>query len=298
MTEDRRLVFWEGRTMPVEEARVPVTDAGFLYGDGIYETMRSYGGHVFALDRHLARLARSGSGVRLALPPPGELRAAIAATIRANGDADAVVRLTITRGRLARRLDLSSAGAPSVLVTFDPIDPRDDEKRHAGIRVIRSRYLRFSSHPLAGIKSTNYQISLFARNEAREAGAQEVLVPNETGDIVEAAAANVFLVEDGRIVTPPLGSGILGGVTREVVLERIAARGWTVAEETLAPARIDAADELFLSGTTIQVAPVIRVDDRPVGDGAPGPVARRLLADYLDAVRRDTEGGAEPIGTP
>lgn len=288
MTDGRRFVFWEGRTMPAEEARVSVLDAGYLYGDGIYETMRSYGGHVFALDRHLGRLGRSAEGIRLAVPPAGELRAAILETVRANGPGDAVVRLTITRGVLARRLDLSSAGPPSVLVTLNPIDPRDDERRHAGIRVIRSRFRRFSSHPLAGIKSTNYQVSLFARNEAREAGAYEVLVANETGDYVEAAAANLFAVERGRIVTPPLGTGILGGITREVVLELIAARGWEIAEETIAPARLDAADEVFLSGTTTQVAPVIQVDDRPVGDGTPGPVARQLLADYLAAVKADS----------
>jgi branched-chain amino acid aminotransferase len=287
MTEARRFVFWEGRPMPAEEARVPVLDAGFLYGDGIYETMRSYGGHVFALDRHLARLERSAAGVRLRVPPPGELRGAILATVQANGSGEGIVRLTITRGVLARRLDLSSAARPSVLVTFDAIDPRDDEVRAAGIRVVTSRYLRFSQHPLAGIKSTNYQVSLFARNEAREAGAQEVLMRNETGDFVEAAAANLFLVEGGRVVTAPLGSGILGGVTREVVQERLAARRIPVAEETIAPARLARADEIFLSGTTIRVAPVIAVDGRSVGDGRPGPVSRTLLGDYLEAVEAD-----------
>jgi branched-chain amino acid aminotransferase len=287
MTDARRFVFWEGRPMPAEEARVPVLDAGFLYGDGIYETMRSYDGHVFALDRHLARLERSAAGVRLALPPGAGLRDAILATVRANGGGEGIVRLTISRGVLARRLDLSSAGRPSVLVTFDAIDPRDDEMRAAGIRVVTSRYLRFSHHPLAGIKSTNYQVSLFARQEAREAGATEVLMRNETGDFVEAAAANLFAVEGGRVVTPPLGSGILGGVTREVVLERIAARRMAFTEETIAPSRLERADEVFLSGTTIRVAPVIAVDGGAVGDGRPGPVSRMLLRDYLDAIEED-----------
>jgi branched-chain amino acid aminotransferase len=290
MTEERRFVFWEGRTMPAEEARVPVLDAGFLYGDGIYETMRSYGGHVFALARHLARLERSASGTRLSIPPAGELARAIGATDRANGDRDGIVRLTITRGVLARRLDLSSAGPPSVLVTFDAVDPGDDERRKAGIRVITSRFLRFSNHALAGIKSTNYQISLFARNEAREAGAQEVLLRNETGHFVESAAANLFAVEGGAIVTPPLGSGILGGVTREVVLERIADRRIAVTEETISPERLARAGEVFLSGTTIRVAPVIALDGRPVGGGSPGPVTLRLLDDYLDAVEADRRG--------
>ncbi|HMB70755.1 MAG TPA: aminotransferase class IV [bacterium] len=287
MSDGRRWVFWEGGIIPAAEARVPVLDAGFLYGDGIYETMRSYAGHCFAMDRHLARLERSARGVRLPLPPADSLRRALLDTVHANGGGEGIVRLTITRGVLARRLDLSSAGPPSVLVTFDPIDPRDDEMRAAGIRVITSSYRRFSSHALAGIKSTNYQISLFARNEAREAGAQEVLMRNETGDYVESAAANLFLVEAGTIVTPPPGSGILGGVTRGIVLERVAAAGMAAVEESIAPARLERADEIFLSGTTIRVAPVVGVDGRPVGDGSPGPVSRQLLRAYLDAVEEE-----------
>ena len=176
-------------------------------------------------------------------------------------------------------------------MTFDAIDPRDDERRHAGIRVVHSRYLRHSDNPLAGIKSTNYEVSLLARNEAREAGADEVLITNESGHIVEAAAANVFLVEEGRVVTPPLRSGILGGITREVVLELVAGRGWPVSEETLARERVERADELFLSGTTIQVAPVVRVGEHDVADGTPGPATRQILADYLDAVREETARG-------
>jgi branched-chain amino acid aminotransferase len=290
MNDAQRFVFWEGRIVPVEEARVSVLDGGFLYGDGIYETMRSYAGHVFAVERHLARLERSAAGIHLALPAVNELRDAIRAVARANGDREGIVRLTITRGVLTRRLDLSSAGPPSVLVTFDFIDPRDDEMRAAGIRVVTSAFRRHSTHALAGIKSTNYQISLFARNEAREAGAQEVLMRNETGDYVESAAANLFVVEKGTIVTPPLGTGILGGVTREIVLQRMAAAGMRSTEEAIPPERLERADEIFLSGTTIRVAPVVAVDGRRVGDGAPGPVSRRLLAEYLAAVEEERRG--------
>jgi len=274
----------------VEEARVSVLDAGFLYGDGIYETMRSYGEGVFAVARHLDRLARSAARVGLDLPPRDELRAAVEDTVRANGFVTAAVRLTVTRGRLERRLDLSSALAPSVLVTVDPLDPDDDDVRHRGVRVIYSKWLRSSAYPLAGVKSTNYQVSLLARNEAWAAGAREVLVANESGDIVEAAAANVFAVEEGHLVTPPLHSGILGGITREVVGELAAGRGLEVREETLPRARVERADELFLSGTTVQVTPVVQVEERTIADGRPGPVTRGILADYLAAVRADTSG--------
>lgn len=283
-----RFVHWNGDLVPAAEAKVSVFDAGFLYGDGIYETMRSYDGRVFALARHLARLGRSAAVVRLGLPETETIRAAVEELVEANGGGDAIVRITVTRGPLARRLDLSSAGAPSLLVTTDPVPEGADAERRRGVRVVYSEYVRLSEYPLAGVKSTNYQVSLFARNEARESDAREVLVPNESGDIVEAAAANVFVVEGDRLVTPPLRSGILGGITREVVLEIAAARGREVEEATLPRERIERADELFLSGTTIQVTPVIRVGDRTVGDGTPGPVALEFLDAYLAAVRADT----------
>jgi branched-chain amino acid aminotransferase len=285
---DERQVWWNGEIVAADEARVSVFDTGFLYGDGIYETMRAYGGRVFARNRHLERLGRSAAAVTLSIPDREVLRRALDDTVAANGGGDQVVRLTVTRGRLARRLDLSTSGPASVLVSTDPVDPEEDVRRRHGIHVIHSRFLRLSTYPLAGVKSTNYQVSLFARNEARAAGAQEVLIPNESGAIVEGAASNVFLVEGARLVTPPLESGILGGITREVVLELAAARDLPVEESPLPRERIDAAAELFLSGTTIQIAPAVDIGGRPIGNGRPGPVTLQLLDDYLAAVAKDT----------
>jgi branched-chain amino acid aminotransferase len=284
------LVHWNGRIVPAEEAVVSVFDAGFLYGDGLYETMRAYHGRPFALDRHLARLAHAGERIDLPLPGTLVLRAAVGELLEATALSSAIVRITVTRGTLTRRLDLSSSVGPSVLVTANAYDPAQDLERRNGIRVILSRFVRLSASPLAGVKSTNYQVSLFARNEAREAGAAEVLLPNESGHIVEAAAANVFLVEGRSLVTPPVGAGILGGITREVVLEAAAAASLTVTEATLSRERLAAADEVFLSGTTIQVAPVVRIQDEPVANGRPGPVTLDLLDRYLAAVEKDTRG--------
>jgi branched-chain amino acid aminotransferase group I len=292
MSGSPALVHWNGQVLEAEAARVSVLDAGFLYGDGIYETLRVYDGRPFALDRHLERLAHSARGIRLSIPDAAVLRSAVTELLAAARLPSAVLRITITRGRLARRLDLSSAGSPSVLVTTDPLDPAGDRERENGIRVIYSGFLRHSDSPLAGVKSTNYQVSLFARNEAREAGAAEVLVPNESGDIVEAAAANVFLVEGRSIVTPPLGTGILGGITREVVIDLAGEHGYDVQEETLPRARIEAADEVFLTGTTIEVAPVTRIGERSIRDGRPGPVSRAMREAYRAAVAADI-GDAE-----
>jgi branched-chain amino acid aminotransferase len=285
-----------GRVVRAEEARVSALDAGLLYGDGIYETLRAYGGRPFALPRHLARLARSAARVGLRVPPREALARAIEDTLRANGLEDALVRLTITRGRLARRLDLSSAGEPSVLVATDPVAPGADEERRRGIRVVHSRYRRWSQWPLAGVKTTSYQVSLLARDEARAAGVSEVLLPDETGAVVEGAAANVFGIERGRLVTPPLSCGILGGVTRDVVLEIAREDGRVVSEESFAPGRLEAADEVFLTGTSIQVAPVVRIGERPVGDGRPGPLTLALLDRYLAVVAADT--AAHRAGEP
>ncbi|MFN8176640.1 MAG: aminotransferase class IV [bacterium] len=277
-----------GGIVPADEARISPLDAGFLYGDGIYETMRAYGGRVFAFPKHLSRLARSAARIGMGLPPREEIARAVEQTIDANDLESAIVRITIGRGRLPRRLDLSSAGAPTLLVTAEYCDPAADVERRKGIRVVYSRYLRFARHPLAGVKSTNYQVSLFARNEAREAGCAEVLLPDETGEIVEAAAANVFAVEKGRLVTPPISRGILGGVTRDVVLELAVHEGIGILEEAFARKRLESADEIFLTGTTIQLAPVVKVEERAIGNGSPGPTTMRLLARYLDAVAQDT----------
>jgi branched-chain amino acid aminotransferase len=289
-----RFVSWNGEIVREEEARVSVFDAGFLYGDGIYETMRAYGGRAFALHRHLERLDRSAGRVDLELPGVSTLRHAVESVLEANDAKQAIVRITVTRGRLAKRLDLSSASSPSILVTTDPIEPDADRKRRLGVRVVYSNFLRLSEDPLAGVKSTNYQISLFARNEAREANALEVLIPNESGEIVEAAAANVFLVENGGLVTPPLRSGILGGITRAVVLELAERRDLAVRESTLSRERVEAAEELFLSGTTIQVTPIVRIEERAIAGGRPGPITLALLDDYLAAVEEDTGESAEP----
>jgi len=140
-----RSVYWNGSIVRAEDAHVSVFDAGFLYGDGIYETLRAYSGRPFAWDRHVARLARSARAVSLSLPAMDALRAGVEDTITANGTPQVVARITITRGSLGRRLDLSSAGEPSVLVTTDPIDPSADAERRLGVRVIYSKYLRFSA---------------------------------------------------------------------------------------------------------------------------------------------------------
>jgi len=296
MTPVTRTVHWNGRLVDAEDAMVSVFDAGFLYGDGIYETLRVYGGTPFALDRHLDRLAQSARGINLNIPTASCLREHVDELLRTGGTPSAVLRITITRGQLDRRLDLSSAGHPSVLITADPFDDTTDDIRRRGIRVVYSRFLRHSDHSLAGVKSTNYQVSLLARNEAREAGVPEVLVPNESGDIVEAAAANVFAVEGTELITPPLRSGILGGITRQVAMDLAHAAGYTVREETLPRARLESADEVFLTGTTIEVAPVVRISDAVVAGGQPGPVTMDLRQRYREAVAADT--GAPASGPP
>ncbi len=295
MSRPPRFVHWNGGVVPLEEARVSILDTGYLYGDGVYDTMRAYGGRVFAEERHLARLARSAARVGLSAPPPEALSRALGEVLRANELDDAVLRITVTRGRLARRLDLSSAEAPSVAITVDPIVPGADEARRAGIRVAYSRYVRTSKHPLAGVKSTSYQVSLLARDEARSLGCTEVLLSDETGAIVEGAAANVFFVEGGTLFTPPSTAGILDGITREVTLECARARGLRLVVAAFPRERLERASEVFLTGTTIQVAAVARVGDVPIGSGVPGPVATKLLEDYLARVEGERSGAASPV---
>lgn len=289
MSERGSRVFWNGAVVPAEEARVSVLDTGYLYGDGVYDTMRAYKGRVFAQDRHLARLAKSAARVGLPAPDAALLTRGLGATLEANSLTDAVLRITMTRGRLARRLDLSSAGSPSIAITADPLVAGADDARRIGSSVAISRYVRTALHPLAGVKSTSYQVSLLARDEARRLGHLEVLLANETGEICEGAAANVFIVQGETLVTPPANSGILAGVTREVAIECARVRGLGVLESTIDPLRLLAADEVFMTGTTIQIAAITKVGEHRIGEGRPGPVTGRLLSDYLDRVRKDTE---------
>jgi len=277
-------------------AVVPVFDHGFLYGEGVYETLRTYRQSPFLLDRHLTRLRTSASLINLTIPQDdSELAAAITTTMRhAALKGEQYVRLIVTRGVGDLSYDPAGCPTPTVIIIVKTHRETSPENMENGIRIIISSILR--NHPEAvnpRIKSNNLLNSALAMQEAIQAGAQEALMRNYRGELSECSQSNIFLVKESKVLTPSLESGLLEGVTRNFVFEIGAHTGFTVRETVLGDSDVHEADEIFITSTTREILPVTRVEDRTVGSGAPGPVTLALAA----AFRRQAEllsGGSDP----
>jgi branched-chain amino acid aminotransferase len=273
-----RVVSIDGALLGPDEARVSVYDRGFLYGDAVFEVLRTYDGKPFALDEHLARLR--GSSTRVALTWPfGEdvLRGEIDRAIAAAGNDESYVRIVVTRGSGPLSLDPDTAQDPLRVVFVEPLAAPPRTAYAAGIAVVTVRARRAVDDTAAeGAKVTNYLANLLALREAKGRGAQEAVVVDDRDDVVEGASSNVFVVREGRVVTPPESAGILAGITRRHLLEVARRSGAPVDEAPIARAELHDASEVFITSSIRELLPVVRVDDRPVGSGAPGPVARAL----------------------
>ncbi len=271
----------DGRLVPPGAARLSIFDRGFLYGDSIYEVFRTYRGHLFEAEAHLDRLERSGELIGLVLPVPrGLLLARIERTLAASGNDESYVRLVITRGEGEIGLDPALARNPHVVVIVRPLAPPPPDVYRDGVEacvVHVRRNLREAVDPAA--KTGNYLNSVLAVREARARGAHEALMLDANGRVTEGSSSNVFAVRAGGLATPPL-DGILEGVTRRVVLDLAGQLGLPAAETPLGPEDLFAADELFLTSTTREIVPLVRLDGRAIGSGRPGPVTRRLLAAF------------------
>lgn len=275
-------IYLNGKTVPESEALVPVTDRGFLYGDGVFETMRAYGGEVFMLDRHMERLARSAELIGLQLPmDEGGTVEAIMETLRANFLEDAIIRVSVTRGAGPRGIDPTVNTVPTFVVMAWPFCPYDPGFFKMGVGLIIAQTRRNTSSSLdPAIKSMNFLNNIMAKGEASRAGAFDALMLNADGYVAECSVSNIFFVKDGVIHTPSLASGILAGVTREHVLSLARGAGHPVEEGIYTPAELMEADEVFLTGTSIEVLPVRRVG---AAEFSVGPVTRDLMAVYKES---------------
>jgi branched-chain amino acid aminotransferase len=271
-----------GAVTPAAEARVSVLDNGFTFGDAVYETLRTYGGRPFHLDRHLVRLRRSAAGLRIALPlTDGVLRDRVDALLAASGNEESYLRIIVSRGVGDLSYAFERVQGPTVVMVTKPHQPLPAEAYRDGVAVIVSSVRR--NHPSAldpALKCCNLLNNALAMQEARARGALEPIMLNHDGEVAEGAGSNVFLVKDGRLVTPPLSAGILAGVTRAVVLERAAALGVPVRESTVHVPELLGADEVFITSSLKELVPVRSIDGAPVGSARPGPVTLRLLEDF------------------
>lgn len=279
-------VYLNGRIVEEEEALLPVSDRGVLFGDGLFETVRAYGGRPFRLERHLARL-REGCRVLCITGIPGdeEIGEAISLLYRENvGNGDAYVRITVTGGAFDGSRTLRRSGPPNLFVVVKPLEPYPEEFYTRGVRLTVSSIRRNATSPLLRIKTNNYLESLFARHEAVEAGFHDAVFLNTYGHIAEASTSNIFLVTDETVCTPHLECGVLPGITREAVLELCqeleipTETGFYTLDELLS------AEEAFLTMSTGEIVPVSEVEGTRLGDACPGPVTTRLTRAFRHLV--------------
>jgi len=283
-----RIIFMNDRLVPEEEARISVFDHGLLYGDGVFEGLRSYSGRVFRLDAHLDRLWDSARAISLEIPLAKDVVAkAVNDTLAANKLADGYVRLIVTRGAGSLGLDPNRTKNPQVIVIADTISLYPQEFYDKGLRIVTAATQRVHSAALSPrIKSLNYLNNIMAKLEGLQAGCVEALMLNHKGEVAECTGDNLFVVRSGRLLTPPPDAGILEGITRGAVMELAHAAGIDCREATLTRYDIYTSDECFLTGTAAEVIPVVEIDGRKVGSGTPGPVTSRLTAEFHRLVRQ------------
>jgi len=282
-------VYVAGRFVPSDEARVSANDAGLLFGAGLFETLRTYGGRPFRLDRHLARLRASGQVLRIFVGETDDRIAEIIAhLLQANGLADARIRLTATRGPLEAELEDDAAPPATLIMAAGPMTPYPQAFYDNGATVVISDIRANETDPTVFHKTTGYLKNLLALRDAHRARAAEALFFNTRNRLAEGAISNVFLVKDGRLFTPPVEEGLLPGVTRAAVLELAAEVEVQAEQRPLAIQGLFDADEVFLTNSIMELMPVTRIEQHEVGAGRPGPITRRLAEAYKALVARET----------
>ncbi|MFN3152718.1 branched-chain-amino-acid transaminase [Bremerella sp.] len=277
-------VFINGKFYAPNEAMVSVFDHGLLYGDGVFEGLRIYNGKIFRLEQHIRRLYDSAKAICLKIPMTlAEMTEACLETLKQSEFTDGYIRLVVTRGAGTLGLGPERTENPQVIIIVDKIKLYPQEFYDNGLAIITAATIR--NHPAAlspRIKSLNYLNNIMAKIEASNAGCLEALMLNHKGEVSECTADNIFIVRDGNLLTPPTDAGILEGVTRDVVLELAREAGIPTFEKTLTRHDIYVADECFMTGTAAEVIGVVKVDDREIGDGKPGPITRKLKALFVE----------------
>jgi branched-chain amino acid aminotransferase len=279
-------VFIGGKLFDKADAKISVYDHGLLYGDGVFEGLRSYSGRVFRLEQHLDRLHDSARAIHLQLPMSKEaIGKAVYETLAVNGLRDAYIRLVVTRGAGSLGLDPRKTTDPQLIIITDSISLYPEELYEHGLKIITAATMR--NHPSAlnpRIKSLNYLNSILAKVEGTNAGCLEALMLNHKGEVSECTGDNIFVVRRGEIHTPSIDAGILEGITRDAVIDLARASNLTVVERTMDRHDIYTADECFLTGTAAEIIPVVELDGRPIGEGQPGPLTRELRARFHELV--------------
>jgi D-alanine transaminase len=277
------MAYLNGRFMPLSRAMVSVEDRGFQFGDGVYELIRAYGGRLFCAEAHLERLARSAAAIGLK-PVYSRTRwiGILKEALKRSGFQDAKIYIQLTRGAAPREHAFPRPSRPTVVVTVRKLTPMPAANRRRGVSVITVPDIRWGR---CDIKTINLLPNVMAREKAIAAGAYEAIFVRD-GWVTEGSGSNVFALIKGAIVTPPKGPMILPGITREEVLHLAKEAGLHTTERPVKLTELMTADEVFLTATTAEVLPVIKIDDRPIGGGRPGEVARLLHRRFQESIYR------------
>lgn len=286
-------IWLNGKLVPPDQATVSVYDHGLLYGDGVFEGIRTYEGRVFKLQTHLKRLYDSARAIRLEIPYSAEqLTQAVRETVKANDQTNGYIRLCVTRGVGTLGLNPFTCKTPSVFIIADGISLYPREFYEQGMAIITASTVR--NHPQAlspRIKSMNYLNNVLAKIEALDAGVMEAVMLNHLGFVAECTGDNIFIVRrfSGKqaLITPPLHAGVLEGVTMDAVVQLARAANITVERTDLTKHDLYTAEEMFLTGTAAEVIPVTKIDGRPIGDGTPGPITRQLIDAFHKMVKNN-----------
>jgi len=291
--EKELLVYIDGEFYPKSEARISVYDHGLLYGDGVFEGIRAYNGVVFKLKEHVDRLYRSAHTIMLQIPmTKSEMTKAVLETLKKNNLKDAYIRLVVTRGVGDLGLDPRKCSKPTIFIITEPmLHLHAPEVKERGITTVivwvKRDPVDATTHE---IKSLNYLNSILGKIEANIAGADEAICLNRTGFVCEGVGENILIVKEGKIFTPPISSGALDGITRTVIMRLAEKLGYAVVERNITPNELFNADEVFFTGTAVEVTPIREINKRMIGNGNPGPVTKRIMQEF-DKITRDPKEG-------
>jgi branched-chain amino acid aminotransferase len=284
------IIYLNGQLTPRSKASLSPFDHGFLYGYGLFETMRAYKGHIFRLDYHLARLRRSAQSLGLThsslniVKGKQSLETACMETLEANKLKNARLRLTVSAGEGDMTPDPRTCSNPTVLVTAQNIITLSPEKYKSGFKAALSSLRRNSQSPLSRLKSTCYMENILARMAAKAAGCDEAILLNEQGYLAEGSTTNIFLMNNRELITPSLESGVLPGITREAVLEIASASNIKTVERQVELKELIEAEEAFVTNSILELMPLVSVEGRTIGSGKPGQLTRDLLFAYRKLV--------------
>ncbi len=270
-----------------EQAKISVFDHGLLYGDGVFEGIRVYGGQIFELDAHIKRLYESAKAIRLSIPiDSDQLKKATKKTVEANDIDDGYIRLIITRGVGTLGLNPFACQLAGVIIIADKVQLYPEELYKTGMKVISATTVR--NHPMTlppQVKSLNYLNNILAKIEALDSGTPEAIMYNHLGYVAEATGDNVFIIREGVIYTPPTEAGALEGITRNVVMKLAKKQGLKVVEKNLTRFDLYVCDEMFLTGTAAEVIAIIEIDGRVIGNGTPGEITESLRKKFFKYAR-------------